>query len=596
MAEPFLPSTTRQTIRIHWRFTRKYRGEFFVGTIGAAIAVIIQNIVPPYIVALTFNKLQDASAAQTPLHIGMFTNYIVAFVVAAILATVAWRTQSLFVWRFEMKTQRDMANAIYDHLQSQSQKFHADHFGGALVSQTNKFIGAYERLMDDLVWSIIPMTVSVLASIIVLAFVSWPYAIGMTVVITVYVASLLVRMRQQMPYNTAFAESESARTAALADAITNMSTIRAFAGDAHESARFRRHSNHFYQKTRALMREVFRTDLLSHVQTNGFHVIAFIGGLLAVTNLGLRVSVLYLLVSYTQQIVNRLWEFSRLIRNLNRGFGDSVEMTEILGQTPDVVDPVSPAKPVIKHGEIVFDRVHFTYNKSANEPLFDALSLRIAPGEKVGLVGPSGGGKTSITKLLLRFMDIAEGSIRVDGQDINTLRQVDLRKHIAYVSQEPILFHRSLAENISYGNLSADRAAIVHAAKLAHADEFISHLPDGYDTMVGERGIKLSGGQRQRIAIARAILKSAPILVLDEATSALDSESEVLIQDALWQLMDNRTAVVIAHRLSTIQKMDRIVVLDKGRVVEEGTHEALLRHKGLYAKLWQHQSGGFLED
>ena len=201
-----------------------------------------------------------------------------------------------------------------------------------------------------------------------------------------------------------------------------------------------------------------------------------------------------------------------------------------------------------------------------------------------------------MVRLLLRFSDVDQGSILIDGQDIARITQDDLHAHIAYVPQEPLLFHRSIAENIAYGLQDADMDAIRRAAKQAHAAEFIDTLPNGYDTLVGERGVKLSGGQRQRIAIARAMLKNAPILLLDEATSALDSESEVLIQKALWKLMEGRTAIVIAHRLSTIQKMDRIIVLDNGSIVEEGSHKALIKHGGTYAKLWAHQSGGFIDD
>ena len=228
--------------------------------------------------------------------------------------------------------------------------------------------------------------------------------------------------------------------------------------------------------------------------------------------------------------------------------------------------------------------------------MFTNLNLRIKPGEKVGLVGPSGGGKTTITKLLLRFMDIQAGSISIDNHNISQINQQVLRQHIAYVPQEPMLFHRSLKENISYGNLAASEREIIAVAKMAHAHDFIEKLEDKYDTLVGERGIKLSGGQRQRVAIARAMLKNAPILILDEATSALDSVSEILIQDALWKLMDNRTAIIIAHRLSTIQEMDRIVVLSDGAIQEQGTHKELLRMNGIYKDLWSHQSGGFMKD
>jgi len=286
-----------------------------------------------------------------------------------------------------------------------------------------------------------------------------------------------------------------------------------------------------------------------------------------------------------------------IVRTVERSLSDSAEMTHILDLKPEVTDRPGAKATVITKGSVNFDNVTFAYHDNPNEPpVFDGLSISIAPGEKVGLVGPSGGGKTTVTKLLLRLMDIDGGTISLDGHDIAHMRQGDVRRAISYVPQEPLLFHRSLRDNIAYGQPDASDKQILTAARRAHAHEFIGQLSDGYDTLVGERGVKLSGGQRQRVAIARAMLKAAPILVLDEATSALDSESERLIQDALWRLMEGRTAIVIAHRLSTIQRLDRIVVLDNGRVTEQGTHAQLLAKGGVYAKLWSHQSGGFLDD
>ena len=243
------------------------------------------------------------------------------------------------------------------------------------------------------------------------------------------------------------------------------------------------------------------------------------------------------------------------------------------------------------------DKVTFTHDEGQGDTLFHDFSLNIKPGEKIGLVGASGSGKTTLTKLLLRFADIDSGKITIDGQDISEVTQASLRAKIAYVPQEPLLFHRSVRENIAYGRPDATDAEIEEAAKKAGAYDFIVGLKDGFDTMVGERGIKLSGGQRQRVAIARAILKDAPILVLDEATSALDSESEALIQKSLETLMENRTSIVIAHRLSTIAKLDRIIVLKNGKIVEDGSHDELINKKrGVYAKLWARQSGGFIEE
>ena len=312
-------------------------------------------------------------------------------------------------------------------------------------------------------------------------------------------------------------------------------------------------------------------------------------------NGNIDIGVIYLALTFGIAIMRRLWDLNMTFRTVTRVFGDAHDMAEILDTKPEIVDIDNPQELEIKDAHIDFKDVTFAHEKDA-EPLFKKLSMHIDNGEKIGLVGHSGGGKTTITKLLMRFMDIQNGAISIDDQNIANVKQTDLRRHIAYVPQEPILFHRTLSENIAYGQPNATQEQIEHVAKLAHAHEFIKDLPLGYKTLVGERGVKLSGGQRQRIVIARAMIKDAHILVLDEATSALDSESEVLIQKALWTLMEGKTAIVIAHRLSTIQKMDRIIVLSEGKIIEEGSHTQLLAKKGAYANLWKHQSGGFIED
>jgi len=392
------------------------------------------------------------------------------------------------------------------------------------------------------------------------------------------------------------ADAGNEQTGQLADSITNVMAIKSFAAGHAERQRFARVS----EKTRlATMRVAYSTFKAQYAFTSIGAVVNAMAIILAVTSIvvyGANIATVFLVFAYTGDIRQLLWDFSNnALRNYNRAFGDAQSMTEILALEPGIQDPEDPEKSRIKKGEIAIQHMNFTHPEN-DDALFEDLNLNIRSGEKIGLVGHSGSGKTTLTKLLLRFNDIDGGEILIDGQNIAAVTQDDLRRAIAYVPQEPLLFHRSIKENIAYAKPEASESEIQAVAKKAHAVEFINNLPQGYDTLVGERGVKLSGGQRQRVAIARAMLKDAPILLLDEATSALDSESELLIQDALWKLMEGRTAIVIAHRLSTIQKMDRIVVLDEGRIVEEGNHKQLLKQKGTYAKLWAHQSGGFLED
>jgi ATP-binding cassette subfamily B protein len=300
------------------------------------------------------------------------------------------------------------------------------------------------------------------------------------------------------------------------------------------------------------------------------------------------------LVFATNSLMNQVWVMSESFSNLFREIGTAKQSLAVLSESHELLDSASAKDLVVAEGKIEFENVHFSYNK--NNSLFSDKNLIIEPGQKVGLVGFSGSGKTTFVNLILRFFDIKAGEIKIDGQNIAKVTQESLRKNIAMIPQEASLFHRSLMENIRYGNLNATDNQVIEAAKKANCHEFIMQLNDDYQTLVGERGIKLSGGQRQRIAIARAILKNAPILILDEATSALDSITEKYIQDSLNQLMQNRTTIVVAHRLSTLAKMDRIIVFDNGKIIEDGNHQMLLNNNSHYAKLWNMQAGGFLPE
>ena len=295
-------------------------------------------------------------------------------------------------------------------------------------------------------------------------------------------------------------------------------------------------------------------------------------------------------------MVSKLFELGNLLRTGEDALVSASTMTKFLLEDPEIRDAPDAKAIDVNGGAISFHDMAFAYADAPTDFIFKDFDLEIPAGQKVGLVGTSGGGKSSLTRLILRFEDILSGELLIDDIDIRSVTQQSLRQVIGYVPQDPLLFHRTIRDNIAYGNPSATDDVIMQAAQKAYADGFINALPAGLDTVVGERGIKLSGGQRQRIAIARAILKDAPILVLDEATSALDSESEIYIQRALATLMKGRTSIVIAHRLSTIAKLDRILVLDKGSIIEDGTHQELIAKKGTYANLWNHQSGVFIEE
>jgi ATP-binding cassette subfamily B protein len=432
-----------------------------------------------------------------------------------------------------------------------------------------------------------------MGAVTILAFKFWPYAIILVATIIVYIAITIVMTRHMPERNIKEAKASSRMSGHLADDVANILTLKAYSAEKRETELAKQKADDWYKANMAIMRDFNRLMLASDVITNGIRITALILAVLAKQHNLISIGTILLMVSYTNTVTYRLHEVRHIIRNYNRIIGDATEMVEIL-HTPIEIVNKSDRELVVPKGAIEFKNVTFSHNQG--DELFKNFHLKIKPGQKVGLVGHSGSGKSSLTSLIMRFHDVDSGQILIDGTDISEVSQASLRQAIAYVPQEPMMFHRSIADNIAFGKPEANRKEVETAAKQACADEFIEKLPKKYDTLVGERGVKLSGGQRQRIAIARAIIKGAPILVLDEATSALDSESEKLIQDAMDELMIGRTSVVVAHRLSTIAKLDRIIVLDNGKIIEDGTHQKLIELNGTYAHLWKQQSGGFLRE
>ena len=587
----------RKTIRYYWRHLRRLPKFIIPVAIILPINTLVNNYLPPLVLAVILNKLSRHEYSANTLW-SDFGGYLVLYLVLALIGgTLLWRIFDMFYWRLEGKMERAIYQEVFEHLVKQSANFHANQFAGSLVSATNKLAGAYVRLADTILFQVMSLFVGLVFVTVVMSFRAPLYALVLVSFSLVYITASFIVSRPVREHGRRVATAESSQTGTLADALTNVMAIKSFAREVDENKRFEAATKRTYGELMGMMRAFQRQQIYLSSVTGIMSAVALAVAVISVVSFGANLATAFLIFSYTSSIASQLFTFSNnALRNFNRSFGDANDMIDILALSPEVGDPKQPEKKRIKHGAIEFRNVVFAHDGS-EDALFDSLSLNIAAGEKVGLVGHSGSGKTTFTRLLLRFSDIDNGEILIDGQNIARITQGDLRSSIAYVPQEPLLFHRTIRENIAYGKPQATTEEIENAARQANAHDFIVGLQSGYDTLVGERGVKLSGGQRQRIAIARAILKDAPILVLDEATSSLDSESEALIQDALWKLMEGRTAIVVAHRLSTIQHMDRIVVLERGEIIEQGSHQQLLKRKnGTYAKLWQRQSGGFIEE
>jgi ATP-binding cassette subfamily B protein len=451
-------------------------------------------------------------------------------------------------------------------------------------------------VMDSLFLQASPIVVSYITSLVIVAFIA-PIMLPILLLLTVLIVwNALYSFSLRAKYRNERKELMSKLFGNTADVLGNQTLVRMFGRSSNEVKGL--------TKQRRKIEDLAASEIT--IAENGagsrlailfvFQIATLLICMYLVSHSLLSIAALIFIITYLGRITNSMYSINSVIRTLEQAFIDSAKVTEIIYKTPEVRDIPHAATMKVKDASIEFKNVEFSYEEAREQIVFKNLNLSIKSGQSIGLVGRSGGGKSTLTHLLLRYMDIDKGHILIDGQDIAMVTQNSLRDNIAYVPQDPYLFHRSLRDNIAYGKPDATDAQIIAAARQAYALEFIDKLPNGLDTIVGERGVKLSGGQRQRIAIARAILKDAPILLLDEATSALDSESEIYIKQALEQLMKNRTSIVIAHRLSTIAKLDRIIVLDKGTIVEDGSHSELLKRNKIYGKLWNHQSGGFLEE
>lgn len=584
---------SKEIFRLFWKTSEPYKHRRNLAIFFAMLTLVVTIFVGPLIIAqllsiIQHNQLHDAKNLWT---------LIALYSVSGLWSSViGWRLVLYLVWTFETAMQRDLYAQCFSKLTNQTLFFHSNKFGGSLVSQTNKLVGAVESFWDTIIWSILPLVVSLVGSIVVLSTLLWQYALFLLIFSIIFSIVVYYGSKPMAKLTKKEAKSNNKLNGQLADVISNVLAVKSSGAEATEQKFFAKTVNSWRNSSLDVMCGFLKVSTIYSSINMVIKIGAIAFAVYAAQNDLVSVASVYLIITYTGSVAHELWNMNGIMRNYNRIIGNANDMVEIL-QTPTTLIDKSDSKLEVTSGEISMDKITFTHDEGQGDTLFHDFSLDIKPGEKIGLVGASGSGKTTLTKLLLRFADIDSGKITIDGQDISEVTQASLRAKIAYVPQEPLLFHRSVRENIAYGRPDAMDAEIEEAAKKAGAYDFIIGLKDGFDTMVGERGIKLSGGQRQRVAIARAILKDAPILVLDEATSALDSESEALIQKSLETLMENRTSIVIAHRLSTIAKLDRIIVLKNGKIVEDGSHDELINKKrGVYAKLWARQSGGFIEE
>jgi ATP-binding cassette subfamily B protein len=584
-----MKDNTKKTLKIFWQHSLKYKWLGLLMLVSTMSVTIVEMVIP-----LFYRRLFNFLASGQSVDI-IARGCVSVLVFIAVLYLVQWairRVSAFSANYFESKVIADLSSYCFNYLHKHSFSYFSNNFVGSLVKRVKWFTGAFETVTDKLFWDILPLIITAITITIVLGLANVWLAVGVVVWMVVFIAVNFLLAKYKIRYDLKRNEAESSNTGLLADTITNNSNVKLFNGYGREVRDFADSS----EKLRYW--RLFTWNLGSFFDAvQGFLAIALEVGVfyfaIKLWQQGvLTIGDFAMIQAYLIRIFEQIWSFGNVIRRLYESLSDAEEMTIILDMPHEIQDVPKAKTLKVKQGQIEFKDVIFKYHQGRK--VLDNFNLTVAPGESVALIGPSGAGKTTVVKLLLRMHDLTSGQILVDGQDIAKVTQESLWRNVSLVPQDPILFHRTLMENIRYGKEGASDKEVIEAAKKAHCHEFISQLENGYATFVGERGIKLSGGERQRVAIARAILRNAPILVLDEATSSLDSESEHLIQEALNELMKDKTVLVIAHRLSTIRHADRILVIDKGQITEEGTHADLADQKGgIYAKLWQFQAGGF---
>ncbi|MFN7038998.1 MAG: ABC transporter ATP-binding protein [Alphaproteobacteria bacterium] len=564
---------------------------YLIGPILISIFFSFDASIRPYIIKLLVN-----AASETPIEAA--TQKIIAiipwYIVLHFIAPFIWRIYDWCTLKYEPALKNHIAQILSKQIFSHSYNFFQNNFTGSIAAKINDVASYVLLIIFNIFFSFLQNGLGILTAFYALTTIHIWFSLSFLIWACAFVVFSYYSAKKSTELSRYSAEASSKVMGQIVDFLGNITSVRLFKskkyelrklGDVQENyliasqqRRWYMLRFYFYQGIAFAIYQTFSILLLIKLYSKG----------------QVTAGDFAMIISINIWIIDSLWDLSNEMRTFTENWGIVGQALNTIYQPIEIVDSKDAIDFKIKLGEINFDKVTFKYKK--DNPLFNDLSVKINSGEKVGLVGYSGSGKTSFVNLILRLFDVTSGSILIDGMDIRNIKQDSLRASIATIPQDPSLFNRSIMENIRYGKLDASDEEVIQAAKLAHVDDFVQNFPEKYDMEVGERGAKLSGGQRQRIAIARAILKNAPILILDEATSQLDTLTEQMIQSSLSRLMQNRTSIVIAHRLSTLLNMDRIIVFDKGKIIQDGTHIELRNKEGLYKTLWDAQIEGFLPD
>ena len=577
-----------------FKFILKCVRPFRKNIFGQALVSIIWAIdisLRPYLLKLMVNTMQGEALSESYNSLLFLGGVYIFMALSIVLIFRVWD----YLWlHFNPPLKRHICMVLMTRMMEHSHHFYQDQFAGALANKVKDSISGIPDIIKQLLQDFMPLILALMIAIGVFWQVNSQFALGLFCWITIYLSGTVYLSLKGKHLSEKSAEIRSAVVGRLVDVIGNMVSVRFFSTRKLEEDQLKTHLDDYVYADQA--RDWFFLKLFAF---QGFSFVIFQGLCLFWLIQGYRDGSItpgdfVLILTINISIIDFMWSLSNNIRVFTETLGNVTQSLNMALSPIEIQDIPHATSLKISQGSITFDKVHF-HHKGA-EPLFKNKSVIIPAGQKVGLVGYSGGGKSTFVNLILRLYDVTGGHILIDGQDIREVTQESLHTAIGMIPQDPALFHRSLMDNIRYGRMDATDNDVIDAAKRAHAHDFIMALPKSYGSLVGERGVKLSGGQRQRIAIARAFLKNAPILILDEATSQLDSLTEKIIQESLWELMQGKTTLVIAHRLSTLLHMDRILVFDKGKIMEDGTHSALLSNGGLYKNLWEAQVGGFLGD